>query len=140
MARSTFFYTDSRVLGGAENAMFMLLESLDRERWRPTLLLEEAPGTEALATRAAALEVPVRLIKPLPLGLRGARRVPALARLLRRERPDVFHAHMSSPVACKWGLAVALLARVPAVLGTVQVGEYEPPDRSAYWQLRALAR
>lgn len=140
MARSTFFYTDSRVLGGAENAMFMLLESVDRGEWRPTLLLDDAPGVEPLAERAAALGVPVRRVAPLPLGLTGARRVPALARLLRRERPAVFHAHMSSPVACKWALAAAVLARVPAVLGTVQVGEYEPPDHSAYWQLRALAR
>src|SRR4029077_14649255 len=44
VAQSTFFYTDSRVLGGAENAMFMLLESLDRGRWEPTLLLDDAPG------------------------------------------------------------------------------------------------
>lgn len=140
MARSVFFYTDSSVLGGAENAMLMLLESLDREEWRPTLLLDDLPGAEALAARAAALEVPVRLVGPLPLGLEGARGVPGLARLLRRERPAVFHAHMSSPVACKWGLAAAVAARVPAVLGTVQVGGYEPPDRSAYWQLRALSR
>jgi glycosyltransferase involved in cell wall biosynthesis len=140
VARSTFFYTDSRVLGGAENAMFMLLESLDREAWEPMLLLDDADGVEPLAARAAALGVPVRRIPPLPLGLTGVRRVPALARLLRRGRPDVFHAHMSSPVACKWALAAAVLARVPAVLGTVQVGEYEPPDHSAYWQLRALAR
>jgi glycosyltransferase involved in cell wall biosynthesis len=140
VAQSTFFYTDSRVLGGAENAMFMLLESLDRSEWEPTLLLDDAPGTEPLAERAAALGVPVRRVEPLPLGLTGARRVPALARLLRRERPAVFHAHMSSAVACKWALAAALAARVPAVLGTVQVGQYEPPDRSAYWQLRALSR
>jgi glycosyltransferase involved in cell wall biosynthesis len=140
VARSVFFYTDSRVLGGAENAMFMLLESLDRDQWRPMLLLEDAPGTEPLAERAAALDVPLLRVAPMPLGLEGARRVPSLVRLLRRERPDLFHAHMSSPVACKWGLAAAVVARVPAVLGTVQVGGYEPPDRSAYWQLRALAR
>jgi L-malate glycosyltransferase len=140
VAQSTFFYTDSRVLGGAENAMFMLLASLDRDEWAPTLLLEDAPEVEPLHERAKALEVPVRLIPPMPLGLAGARRVPALVRLLRRERPAVFHAHMSSPVACKWGLAAAVLAQVPAVLGTVQVGAYAPPNRSAYWQLRALAR
>jgi glycosyltransferase involved in cell wall biosynthesis len=140
VAHSIFFYTDSRVLGGAENAMFMLLESLDRDEWRPTLLLEDAPEVEPLARRAAELEVPVRRVPAMPLGLGGARRVPGLVRLLRRERPAVFHAHMSSPVACKWGLAAAVLARVPAVLGTVQVGAYEPPNRSAYWQLRALAR
>jgi glycosyltransferase involved in cell wall biosynthesis len=140
VARSIFFYTDSGVLGGAEKAMFMLLESLDRGEWRPTLLLDDRPGAEALAERAAALGVPVRLVGPLPLGLAGAREVPALTRLLRRERPEVFHAHMSSPVACKWGLAAAVAARVPAVLGTVQVGGYEPPDHSAYLQLRSLAR
>lgn len=139
MARSIFFYTDSRVLGGAENAMFMLLGSLDRAEWEPTLLLEDAPEVEPLAERAAGLGVPVRRVPPLPLGLVGARRVPGLVRLLRRERPAVFHAHMSSPVACKWGLAAAVLARVPAVVGTVQVGAYEP-DRSSRSQLRALAR
>jgi glycosyltransferase involved in cell wall biosynthesis len=139
VARSIFFYTDSRVLGGAENAMFMLLGSIDRKVWEPTLLLEDAVGTEPLLERAAELGVAVRIVAPLPLGLGGARRVPAFARLLRADRPQVFHAHMSSPVACKWALAAAVLARVPAVLGTVQVGEYEPPDRSAYWQLRLLA-
>jgi glycosyltransferase involved in cell wall biosynthesis len=140
VAQSVFFYTDSRVLGGAENAMFMLLESLDRAAWEPTLLIEDALEVEPLAARAAAIGVPVRRVVPMPLGLRGAARLPAFARFLRRERPDVFHAHMTSPVACKWGLAAAVLARVPAVLGTVQVGAYEPPDRSAYWQLRGLAR
>jgi glycosyltransferase involved in cell wall biosynthesis len=140
VAQSIFFYTDSRVLGGAENAMFMLLRSLDRSEWESTLLLEDDEAVAPLAARAAELGLTVRRIPPMPLGLGGARRVPALVRLLRRKRPDVFHAHMSSPVACKWGLAAAVAARVPAVLGTVQVGAYEPPNRSAYWQLRALAR
>jgi glycosyltransferase involved in cell wall biosynthesis len=140
MARSTFFYTDSRVLGGAENAMLMLLESLDRDAWQPTLLLEDVPDVEPIRARAEALDVPVRGIAPLPLGLAGARRVPAVVRLLRRARPDVFHAHMSSPVATKWGLAAAVLAGVPAVLGTVQVVSDYLPDRSTRLQLRALAR
>lgn len=139
MAQSTFFYTDSHVLGGAESAMLMLLESLDRDAWRPTLLLEDAAGVKPIRRRAEALDVPVRMVAPLPLGVTGARRVPTLARLLRRERPDVFHAHMSSPVAAKWGLAAAVLTGVPAVLGTVQVISNYFPDRSTRWQLRLLA-
>ena len=48
VAQSVFFYSDSNVLGGAEKAMFMLLESLlleslDREEWQPTLLLDDRP-------------------------------------------------------------------------------------------------
>lgn len=140
MARSTFFYTDSRVLGGAENAMLMLLESLDRDAWEPTLLLEDADGVEPIRERAEAVDVPVRMVPPLPLGLGGARRVPALRRMLRRARPDVFHAHMSSPVAAKWGLTAAVLAGVRAVVGTVQVISHYVPDRSTRLQLRLLAR
>lgn len=139
MARSTFFYTDSRVLGGAENAMLMLLEALDRDAWGPTLLLEDAAGVEPIRARAEAADVTVRMIPPLPLGLAGARQVPALRSLLRQARPDVFHAHMSSPVAAKWALTAAVLAGVRAVVGTVQVISDYVPDRSTRLQLRLLA-
>jgi glycosyltransferase involved in cell wall biosynthesis len=140
VARSIYFYTDSRVLGGAENAMFMLAESLDPEAWRTTLLVDDAAGVEPLLERAGELGVPVRRLPSLPLGLVGARRVPSLARMLRAERPDVFHAHMSSPLAAKWALSAAVAARVPAVVGTVQVISDYVPDRSTLLQLRLLAR
>ena len=119
--------------------MLMLLESLDRDAWQPTLLLEDAAGVEPIRERAEAVDVPVRMIAPLPLGLAGARQVPALRRLLRRAGPDVFHAHMSSPVAAKWGLTAAVLAGVRAVLGTVQVISHYVPEPAARLQLRLLA-
>jgi glycosyltransferase involved in cell wall biosynthesis len=140
VARSLFFYTDSRLLGGAERSMFMLLEALDRVDWRPTLLLDRAPGIEPLAARAAELGVAVRLVEPTPLGPRGARRLPGLVGLLRRERPQVFHAHLSWPLAAKWPLAAAVAARVPAILATVQlIPEFEL-ERSSELQMRALSR
>jgi glycosyltransferase involved in cell wall biosynthesis len=140
VARSTFFYTDSRVLGGAEHAMFMLLESLDRSVWTPTLLLDDAAGVEALSTRADELGIPVRTVPPAPLGLEGARRVLALRRLLRERRVEVFHAHLSWPLAAKWPLTAAVLARVPAVVASVQlIPEFEL-ERSSRLQLRLLAR
>jgi glycosyltransferase involved in cell wall biosynthesis len=140
VARSICFYTDSRIVGGAERAMFMLLGSLDRAEWEPALLLDEAPGTEDLAARAAQLGVPVEFVPPMPLGLGGLRRVPAFVRLLRRRRPDVFHAHLSWPLAAKYALLAAVLARVPAVVATVQlIPEFEP-SRSSALQLRFLSR
>ena len=139
MARSIFFYTDSRVLGGAENAMFLLLESLDRERWEPTLLVDDLPGVEALAERGGELGVPVRRVPPMPLGVAGARRVPPFAAMLRRERPALFHAHLSWPLAAKYALAAAALARAPGVIATVQlIPEFEL-ERSSYLQLRAIS-
>lgn len=138
MARSIFFYTDSRELGGAENALLMLIESLSAERWQPTLLLNAAPSADSLAELGAGLGIRVMRVPPLPLGLGGARLVPLLARLLRRESPDLFHAHLSAPLAAKWGLSAAVLARVPTV-ATVQLVPSFEPDRAARLQLRVLA-
>ena len=138
MARSIFYYTDSRELGGAELSMLMLIESLDRSAWEPTLVLDDVPEVAPLAARAEALGAPVLRVAPMPLGLSGGVRALALARLLRTRRPAIFHATLSWPLAAKWALAAAVAARVPAV-GSVQlIPEFEL-GRSSYWQLRALA-
>ncbi len=137
MARSIFFYTDSRELGGAELALLMLIEHLDAG-WRPTLLLDEDPGSRPLAERAEALGASVRHVAPMPLGLAGARRAVGLARLLRAERPAIFHAHLSWPLAAKWALAASVAARRPTV-ATVQLIPEFRLERSSYLQLRALA-
>jgi glycosyltransferase involved in cell wall biosynthesis len=119
--------------------MFMLISALDRAVWKPTLLLDDAPGVEPLAERAGALEIGVRLVQPMPLGLSGARRVFGLARMLRAERPAVFHAQLSWPLAAKYALAAAVLARLPAVVATVQLIPTLELNRSSLLQLRALS-
>jgi glycosyltransferase involved in cell wall biosynthesis len=140
VARSIFFYTDSETFGGAEEALLMLIESLDRSAWHSTLVVPESPLQPVLSRRAEALNVPVRVIDPVPLGLNGAARLPELVRMLRRERPDVFHALLPWPLAAKYPLAAAVLARVPAVLGTVQLMAPFGISRSSRIQLRLLAR
>ncbi|HEX3173630.1 MAG TPA: glycosyltransferase [Solirubrobacterales bacterium] len=139
MARSIFFYTDSTVFGGAEQALFMLIEELDRNAWAPTLLLEDAGAGPPLADHLGDLDVPVQSVPPMPLGAAGAARAPALARMLRRRRPDVFHASLSWPLAAKYGLAAAVVARVPATVATVQLFPEFELGRSSRWQMRALA-
>ena len=44
-----------------------------------------------------------------------------MIRLLRAERPAIFHAHLTWPLACSAGLLAATLARVPAIVATVQL-------------------
>jgi glycosyltransferase involved in cell wall biosynthesis len=139
VARSIFFYTDSVAFGGAEKALFMLIDALDREAWEPTLLLGETAADPSLAEHVERLDLPVRTVRPMPLGVAGAAAVPGFARFLRRRRPDVFHAHMNGPTAAKYALAAAVLARVPATVGTVQLFPRFEIDRSNRLQLRLLA-
>jgi len=139
VAQSIFFYTDSRELGGAENAMLMLLATLDRSRWQPTLLLDAGGDVAPLEERASVIDVPSRRVEEMPLGLAGARHGIGLARRLRGERPALFHAHLSWPLAAKWALGAAVLARVPSV-ATVQLIPAMALERSSELQLRLLSR
>jgi len=139
VARSVYYFTDSRELGGAEEALLFLIEGLDRS-WQPTLLYHDLPAVAPLAQRARELGADARAIPEMPLGLVGARRVPGLVRELRRTSPSVFHAHLSWPLAAKYGLVAAVLARVPAVVATVHLFPQFRLDRSNYVQERLLAR
>jgi glycosyltransferase involved in cell wall biosynthesis len=42
-------------------------------------------------------------------------------RALRKVRPAVFHAHLTTPLGCKYGLLAARLANVPGIVGTVHL-------------------
>ena len=80
------------------------------------------------------------MLPALPEGVVGASRVPALARMLRSERPAVFHAHQTWPISCKWALAAACAARVPAVVATAQLFVEIPMGWSRRLQLGMLSR
>jgi glycosyltransferase involved in cell wall biosynthesis len=133
-------FTDGGVLGGAEEALLMLIEALDRDAWQPSLFAADSPVAPILVSRAEALGATARIVRPLPLGLDGARGVPRLIRLLRRTAPDVFHAHLNSALSAKYALAAGVIARVPAVLATVQLMPPTEIDRSNQAQLRLLAK
>jgi glycosyltransferase involved in cell wall biosynthesis len=137
---SVICFTDSRLFGGAEQAILTLLAGLDRRRWAPLLAHHEDERLNPMTDAADALGVPRWVVPPMPEGLGGARRAIGFATALRARRPGVFHAHLSWPVACKWGLAAAVAARVPAVLATVQLYVDVPVGISRKLQMGALGR
>jgi glycosyltransferase involved in cell wall biosynthesis len=74
----------------------------------------------------------------MPLGLEGAQGASSSA--LREEQPDIFHANLTWPLSCKYGLFAAALARVPGILATLH--SFPPVDYSwsTRFQLLLLAR
>ena len=112
--------TDTPGFGGAERAMLLLIDELGRLGFEQRLLVHpHAPA--GLLDAAAALGVPVATVPDLPEGLTGLRRLPGFTRRLRAERPGIFHAHLTYPLACKFPLAAARLAGVPGIVATEQL-------------------
>ena len=120
MRRCVIHYVDSEIFGGNEEAALHLLGSLDRARYDPVLLHHGGAGIGRLIEAAAGLRIRSHAVPRV--GRRG--RLVGLRQLyqaVRAERPAIFHAHLSWPLACKHGVYAAWLARVPAIVGTAQL-------------------
>jgi glycosyltransferase involved in cell wall biosynthesis len=131
-------FTDTQGFGGAEIALVTLIRGLDRDRWRVVLAYHPGNGVSQLLDIARGLDVDLWPVPPMPEGLAGAARVPQLAGELRRRRPAVFHAHLTWPMACKFGLAAAVVARVPAVVATHQLSVDFVLSKPSRLQQRAI--
>ena len=138
MTRTVVHFTDSNGFGGAEQALLILMAGLKREGWCPVLMYHASPGIAPLLEGATDLGVELWPVPPMPDGLIGARRVWPFSRELRTRRPDVFHAHLTWPLACKFGLVGAIIARVPAIVATVQLYVEFPLDASIFVQQRLI--
>jgi glycosyltransferase involved in cell wall biosynthesis len=111
---------DSQVLGGSEEAALHLMGSLDRARWEPVLLYHADPGVARLAEAAVHLGVRTVALPRVDANHRSTA-LPSLWRAIRDERPTIFHAHLSWPLACKFGVLAAWLARVPGMVATAHL-------------------
>jgi glycosyltransferase involved in cell wall biosynthesis len=137
--RRILYFTDARTFGGAESALLLLLSGLDTEQWEPTLVFPRTAGTLPLLEGAHALGAAVWPIDSLDGPLTVARLI-AFGRQVRAARPDIFHAHLSWPLACRHGLATAIGARVPVIVATEHLYfDVDVGTRAAFVQ-RVLAR
>jgi glycosyltransferase involved in cell wall biosynthesis len=133
------YYVDSSAYGGTEQILLSLLSGLDRRTWEPVLFHHADPGIRALVSGARDLGVETRTVPRM----QGAAAVPAFPAFLgsvRKERPEIFHAHLNWLLSCRFGLAAARAARVPVVLATLQQFLLPPWKRTVYWQQRVAAR
>lgn len=137
MIRTVVHYVDSDVFGGSEQVALELLAGLDRAKWRPVLLHHPEPGLARLIDRAEKAGVPTRAT-PRVSDRNLLARLPGLMRAVGAERPAVFHAHLTWPLACKFGLVAAAVRGVPAVVATAHLFVEHLMNWKVRLQLRAV--
>jgi glycosyltransferase involved in cell wall biosynthesis len=127
MPQTLIYFTDSDSFGGAEQVMLTTLSQLDRHRWQPTLMYYPSAGLAPLLEGARRLDLHIRALPRLDQPIA---RVAQFVRLLRAERPAIVHAHLSWPLACRYELAAAIVAQVPAIIATQHLFSEVPWRRS----------
>jgi len=139
MMRTIAYFTDTTGFGGAEQALLTLIAGLNRAEWCPVLIYHPSAGVAPLIERAADLKVELWPVPSMPAGLLGASRVWKFGRDLHARRPDIFHAHLTWPLACKFGLVGAIMARVPAIVATAHLFLDFPIDLSILAQQKLIS-
>ncbi|HKP16805.1 MAG TPA: glycosyltransferase, partial [Gemmatimonadaceae bacterium] len=119
--RTVVHFSDSDAFGGTERALLQLVAGLDRARWRPVVFHADVPGATQLAADSAALGACTVAVERGASPVRGVASIPGLVRALRREKADVFHAHQTWSLSCRYGIVAAALARVPARVASAQL-------------------
>jgi glycosyltransferase involved in cell wall biosynthesis len=106
--------------GGAEGQVTELLRRLDRTRFQPRLILFEPGARERVAGLVEdvfSLDVPQEPANAF--WRRSYRALKVFMRLcghLRRNRPDILHAHL--PASCILGLPAGRLCGIPVLIGS----------------------
>jgi glycosyltransferase involved in cell wall biosynthesis len=116
--RTVAHFVSSAEFGGTEQALLHLLAGLEHEGWRQVLVHHPEPRPARLIEGARQCGVPTRCV-PRTVGSPGDLR--RWIDVLRAEQPDVFHAHLNWPLACRTGLLMAAALRVRARVATVQL-------------------
>jgi glycosyltransferase involved in cell wall biosynthesis len=121
LIRTVVHFDDSLEFGGTEQALLHLMAGLDRRRWRPVLLHHPVPGVAPLIEGASRQGCETRAVPPMRTRRDAPSGLPALVRVLRAERPAVFHAHLTSALGCKYAILAASFCRIPVIVGTLQL-------------------
>lgn len=130
-------FTDSEAFGGAEQAL-VRLAAAQRRAGRDVVVIHH--GADELERALAREQVPHLVAPRMDEGLRAVPAMLRFARAVRARRPAVFHAHLSWPMACKWGLVAAALARTPVVAATSQLFVDVPVGPLRRAQIATLGR
>ncbi len=121
-------YVDSTAYGGTEKIALDLLANLDRSRWRSVLLYHPEPGLRPLLDGVKQAGLEARTVPRIEGRFRAVRSA-QFAAALHSMRTAVFHAHQTWQDSCRFALLTASLARVPAVVATLQVFAQGAPQR-----------
>jgi glycosyltransferase involved in cell wall biosynthesis len=106
---SVTLYSDAPIYGGAERYLELLATELDRDRYRPDVVLSTSEALDPAAARLAAVGISVTRLPAVETLSRGG----AFFRVFRRlawHRPTLIHFNLTDPRSCNGALLAAKLA------------------------------
>lgn len=117
MPNTVVYYIDSNNFGGAEQVLLTVLKKLDRNSWHPILAYHPSSGISSFIESVEELDVDT-IAMPEIRSYKEINHILQFAGKLRTIRPAIFHANLSWPLSCTYGIIAAYLAGVKIILAT----------------------
>jgi|ERR1051326_2352131 glycosyltransferase involved in cell wall biosynthesis len=118
MPRTVVHFVDSNAMGGCEQALLTLLAGSNRRLWNPILFHRESKNIVLLLERLQSHGI---ACYPVPAVDRRVSFATRFVSMLKEVKPDVFHAHLNWPLACRHELVLARFMRVPGTVATAHL-------------------
>ena len=139
MSTRVLHYVDGDTFGGTERSLLQLVEGLAKRGFECSIRCHREPDLTRLRTEAEAKGVAIRQV-PRSWGWRTPGLLWQFVRELRELRPTIVHVHMPWVLSGRDAVAAAKAARVPVVVGTVQLWIPERQGPVIHLKHRVLSR
>jgi len=129
------YYTDSKLVGGAERFQYLLLKNLNRNIYEPILICPN--GVKHQRWRKAVKKLKVKVVPIATRSIFSVAKFYKIYKFFKSQKPKIIHFQFWSPYSCGIGLICAKLTRAPIVFSS----EHSfVPLEEAEWYLRPIKR
>lgn len=117
MTKTILYYTDCKYFGGAEEYLATIFREIDRSLWRPILIYHPSSENRAFTETVQELNIDIVSI-PEIRSVFDFKALWVLITKIKKIKPSIFHANLSWPLACTYGIICAALSGVKITVAT----------------------
>jgi len=125
--KTILFYTDSLIIGGAENQMYLLAKFLNKERYKVILVCSDYTQLDNWTEKFVSEDIEV--IRLNVLHKHDPRHYFQVKELIKFRDIDLMHIHVWNPAACRYAFMAANKYNLPLV-----ITEHDPFELSKFKQ------
>jgi glycosyltransferase involved in cell wall biosynthesis len=112
--KTVLFYTDTPIVGGAENQMYLLAKFLNKERYKVIIVCSFYKQLDDWVSKFTREEIEV--IRLNVMHKHDPRHYIQLKDIIKDRDIDLFHIHVWNPASCRYALKVATKYNLPTVI------------------------
>lgn len=117
--KTVLFYTDTLIIGGAENQMYLLAKFLNKEKYNVMLVCSDYKHLDEWTNKFEQDEIEV--IKLNVMHKHDPRHYFQLKELIKHRNIDLIHIHVWNPASCRYAFMASSKYNVPTI-----VTEHDP--------------